>query len=136
MNAISRRILLKRIVLAAAIGVLPASLRRTPRAQTHVLAPRLLACLSRRTSARLLGERYLLEAPQETDAALIATRIAGSARRARALATMDTSSLRRLLAEQQRRDFAAGRTVNVNGWVLSRTEAQLCALAAIERGIG
>ena len=28
-----------------------------------------------------------------------------------------------------RRDFAAGETVHVEGWVLSRTEARLCALA-------
>lgn len=30
-----------------------------------------------------------------------------------------------------RRDFAAGETVHVEGWILSRTEARLCALAAL-----
>ena len=30
-----------------------------------------------------------------------------------------------------REDFATGRTVQVDGWLLSRTEARLCALAAL-----
>ena len=36
-------------------------------------------------------------------------------------------------AEQVRRDFAEGRTVEVQGWVLSVTEARQCALYSLVR---
>jgi hypothetical protein len=38
---------------------------------------------------------------------------------------------RRLLDEQIRDDFAAGRVVVINGWVLSEIEARLCALYSL-----
>jgi hypothetical protein len=37
----------------------------------------------------------------------------------------------RSIEEQIRDDFAAGRTVVVNGWVLSQTEARQCALYSL-----
>jgi len=43
----------------------------------------------------------------------------------------DRNSLRRWVDESQRRDFALGHTVIVNKWILSRTEANLCALIAL-----
>jgi hypothetical protein len=36
-----------------------------------------------------------------------------------------------MLAELVEADFAAGRLANVSGWLLSRTEALLCALAVL-----
>lgn len=38
---------------------------------------------------------------------------------------------RKSIEEQIRDDFAAGRTVVVNGWVLSETEARQCALYSL-----
>ena len=38
---------------------------------------------------------------------------------------------RRSIEEQIRDDFAAGRTVVVNGWVLAETEARQCALYSL-----
>lgn len=35
-----------------------------------------------------------------------------------------------------RSDFAAGETVEVEGWILSRTEARLCALALLSLPVG
>jgi hypothetical protein len=35
------------------------------------------------------------------------------------------------LAQTVQRDFRAQRTVQVEGWIISRTEAQLCALALL-----
>ncbi len=37
----------------------------------------------------------------------------------------------RMLQDRIRSDFATGETVEVDGWILSRTEARLCALAAL-----
>lgn len=38
------------------------------------------------------------------------------------------------VGEAIRADFAAGRTVPLDGWVLSRTEAELCARVALRDG--
>ena len=37
---------------------------------------------------------------------------------------------------QVRADYAGGRTVMLSGWVLSVSEARLCALAALESEVG
>jgi hypothetical protein len=46
-------------------------------------------------------------------------------------AARDPLRLRRALALRTRRDFAEGRTVRVEGWILSRTEARLYAIASL-----
>jgi len=46
------------------------------------------------------------------------------------LATLDPAVLRRRVDHRVRADFGAGRTVSVDGWVLSRTETRLYALIA------
>jgi hypothetical protein len=45
--------------------------------------------------------------------------------------TMDPDALRAALEKQVILDFAAGRIVTVDGWVLSVTEARQCALFSI-----
>jgi hypothetical protein len=48
------------------------------------------------------------------------------------LAAMDGREARRSALRQQAiQDYAAGNIVLVDGWVMSRTEAQLCALVAL-----
>jgi hypothetical protein len=134
MKSLARRKLLQHLVLAALLGALPASLRRAGAgARAEALAARLTGCLSDAGGAYRLGAAYLVVAPEEADRARLALHIAGGAARARALARRDTPDLRRWLRGRQRRDFAAGRTVEVAGWVLSRTEARLCALVALAR---
>ena len=77
--------------------------------------------------ARALGARYRQMVPRENDADALRAAIQGGAR----------SQLRRLwvpppsVADQVRDDFAAGRTVVVNGWVLAVTEARQCALLSL-----
>jgi hypothetical protein len=39
--------------------------------------------------------------------------------------------LRRLIDMKRRHDFSIGNTVTVDGWLLARTEARLCALATL-----
>lgn len=47
--------------------------------------------------------------------------------------SMDEAVLRRAIAISISDDFARGSTVSADGWFLSRTEAQLCALAELGR---
>lgn len=75
-------------------------------------------------SARRIGQAYLQSAPEDAD-------------RDRLLADLfprlepEAGDRRDSFAARCRQDFADGATVRVDGWVLSRTEARLCALAAL-----
>ena len=78
---------------------------------------------------RAIGESYRRMVPAERDAAALRAAIHGR-----------PPILVRLLgvprvapAELVRRDFTEGRTVEVQGWVLSVTEARQCALYSLAR---
>jgi hypothetical protein len=74
-------------------------------------------------SARRIGERLLARdaAPLDQAASLRVKLTAADGRAAR----------RSALRQQAAQDYARGNVVLVDGWVLSRTEAQLCALVAL-----
>ena len=84
-----------------------------------------------RRSAASVGEEYLRLHPTEDDDAQLVRRLAGG-REAEweRLAASDPAAFRERVRARHRDDFAAGRTVALRGWVLSETEARLCALAA------
>jgi hypothetical protein len=79
--------------------------------------------------ARLVGGAYLRCAPQENAVALLGTLAALTKDRGR-LDAVEKGQLGKLIALQRQHEFAAGETVYVDGWILSRTEAQICALVA------
>jgi len=76
-----------------------------------------------------VGRAYLHLAPEEADAAWLRQLLdlpAGAS--ALTLPGLE----RERLAARQSEDFRTGEAVLVQGWVLSRTEARLCALAALQ----
>ena len=91
----------------------------------------LLSILEQPGSAYTIGLAYLDSLPLRTrDADQLANAIvcavgcdAGTMR--------STEALRKQISIRVRKDFAEGAVVIVAGWVLSETEAQLCALAAL-----
>lgn len=72
-----------------------------------------------RAAARRVGRAYLRRHPAEADVALL-----------RAALAADLGDPERLRA-RVRGDFEREAVVRVQGWVLSRTEARLCALEAL-----
>ena len=79
-------------------------------------------------SAEAIGSRYLAQYPHKRDPdALIAELDLPSPESGR----HDRASLKSRINVSQRRDFAMGNTVIVDKWILSRTEANLCALIAL-----
>lgn len=72
-----------------------------------------------------LGEAYVRAHPHERDADTLVHAL----RRAGVTATGG----RRAMAAATRHDFASGNTVDIDGWLLSRTEARVCALAWVRR---
>lgn len=121
-KSIDRRGLLAAVAAAAAAALLP-----------KPAAAALQATLARRIArvgaeASEVGARYLRAEPTEADLAALEARLAERLHAAR-------GGLPMRLAEAARADFRRGDVVLVDGWVLSRTEARVCAVAhLIESG--
>jgi hypothetical protein len=96
------------------------------------LSLHLTALLRHRESARIIGREYLRQYPHESDtqmlAGLIATACGGCDAPLLEAAEKEPQSL---LEQTLRRDFEAEKVVKIQGWILSTTEARLCALAAL-----
>ena len=95
------------------------------------LSNRLNDLFTAKESARVVGRRYLQLFPHEADPHLLTRLICRSERRYARLTRVDGPTLRDVLARQQRQDFRNRRIVTIDGWMLSETEARLCAIAAL-----
>lgn len=91
-----------------------------PRERNRGTRGALASLLPHAASAAAVGARYLRDHPEERDAALPLASAPPREPRAQA-------RLRRQLRRESARDFQRGAVVRVDGWVLSRTEARLCA---------
>ena len=81
-------------------------------------------------SARRIGATYL---QQHGDAALRQIDLRSIVGTASPAATRDNRREHlKVIRTRIRRDFAEGRTVNVDGWILSETEVALCVVAALQ----
>jgi hypothetical protein len=137
MNGISRRTLLKQLAVGGLLAAVPVS--RAWSAAPDLFGPlatRLVNVLSSTHSAEVIGQRYLALATEPANVSVLAARVAGDTAGYLRLCSAGSQQLRALLAQQQRSDFAEGRTVNVDGWILSVTEARVCAIAAVTGKMG
>jgi hypothetical protein len=87
--------------------------------------------LRHRESARHVGRAYLEVQPREADVPRLVVAILGDLATRLPHREIPGGTLARLLDERIRHDFAEGWLVSVGGWMLSRTEARLCALAEL-----
>ena len=128
----SRRWLL---LAAAAAWSLPAPLAAAPAGAGAM--PRLRGLMGPPESARVIGSAYLERFPQEAEASTLLDLILdGLALAEPEAAALGGAALRFRLADRLRSDFADGRVVDVGGWLLSRTEARLCAAWALPGAAG
>ncbi|MFZ5778641.1 MAG: hypothetical protein ACOY4R_00355 [Pseudomonadota bacterium] len=120
--ATSRRRLLSSLILTV-VAFPSTSAMSTRREGVTALLPHLHA-------ARLIGSHYLALVPQERSAARLSESVFGDID-----AAVDgpdaLAHLRRLVDARRHRDFSTGDTVILNGWLLARTEARLCALSTL-----
>lgn len=125
-NRMPRRAILA--ALAAAVAAVSTRAGWANGPAIEALEPgRLLSDLD---GARTIGTRYLQQSPEEARPEVLARCLfPGAAGTACGPAALDR--LRQALDEQRRRDFTAGDTVLIDGWILARTEARLCALASL-----
>jgi hypothetical protein len=93
---------------------------------------RLAGLLRYEHAARPLGREYLRVMPREASQKVLTARVVE--RLPGGLRTLDEAGdgrLRELLLQATVKDFGDLETVELQGWVLARTEARLCALAAL-----
>ena len=84
------------------------------------------------TAAARVGAAYLKVVPEENDRNVLLERLAGPRLDEwERLAREDEAALGDALRAQVREDFRGGRVIRLHGWLLARTEARLCALAAL-----
>jgi hypothetical protein len=96
------------------------------------LAERLAGLIAHRDSARAVGRAYLDGVPEESSVSRLVDRIAADLPEGRrTVRDASEADLRQLLAASIRSDFEQDRIVEVDGWVLSPTEARLYALTAL-----
>jgi len=109
---------------AAAVGGLrwSATQWRTALGQVTARLPHATGVIGR-------GTEYLTRVPEEADVATLTTRLIGD--RTFNLVGIDSDQLVRRLDRQIADDFSTERVLFLGGWMLSRTELRLCALATL-----
>ena len=96
------------------------------------LRAKLTALFIHQESAQAIGHAYLQRYPQEADIRTLEDQIAQGIPGGRTLlATTGKPEISKLLTDRIRQDFATDQVVKVQGWILSITEARLCALTAL-----
>jgi hypothetical protein len=133
-HAISRRAALKFALAAAATMFVRAHVPGVALfQQAQALVPtQLAALLAHPQSAKVIGIEYLRAYPGEADMDMLLDLIVSQLGASDAgLFASAEHQLRERLDTSIRADFAADRIVKLHGWVLSATEARLCALIAL-----
>jgi hypothetical protein len=98
-------------------------------------APRaLLRLVGDRHSAETVGRAYLAgHAASQGIGDLCAAIMSSLQLDDAALRNLDRKTLQRLFRYRVQQEFAKGNVVSVQGWILSRVEAQVCALARLSK---
>ncbi len=99
------------------------------RSRPESTAQRMTWAFGDRSYARSIGAKYLADRPSEGSVTLLTSLIEARIPR-QAVVTCPATAVS-VTSRVARDDFVAGRTVWVDGWLLSATEARLCALATL-----
>jgi hypothetical protein len=133
-QTVTRRGFLAGLAYLSSFGILQAGwFVGWPRNGTdNALASRLADYYVDKVSAKVVGLEYLRSVPEEARADRLVDLICSTNKQQ--FAEVDDQTLKDLLLVRQREEFTEDRIVTVRGWILSRTECRLCALAAVAQG--
>jgi hypothetical protein len=128
----SRRGFLRGLSAGAALSLsAPLAAALVACAREGVLRGPLAGFFDAAAGAASVGREVLAARPEEADADTLVRRLVEGERARFEAAAADPEKLAALLRERHRADFESGRVRPVRGWILSDTEARLCALAAL-----
>lgn len=115
----------RNFVLLASAGIVAVSIPAVnyffysvPDYDTKLSVPQLLSLIWDDETIRATGAKYLEKFPEENSERALA----------KALFANSANQSYEKLEEKTKVDFAEGNTVVIEGWLLSKTEAQQCAL--------
>lgn len=111
---------------AGAAGLVLAPSLPAASVEVQLARPRLLAVLRDEQLLREIGKRYRQIVPAENDSASLTQALLREA------PALESARLQAHVAARVQTDFAEGRTVTLNGWVLAVTEARQCALMSLQ----
>lgn len=121
----------RRFMLFAAALVIPSAVAGISWIQSSWLRRTVVGMLlSDLSGAEEIGRRYLTSTPEENDPALLAANLFPEHRDV-PHAPSDVAAMLRQLQTRRQQEFGAGDTVLLDGWIVARSEARLCALATI-----
>jgi hypothetical protein len=128
---ISRRSILLPTAIAIASPFSFGRALRSPKARAIKAEMRLRALIPNPVDARPIGIAYVALFPREADVTALTESVLSSlSLNDYALAALDDRSLSDLVRRRVLADFEQSCTVEIKGWILSRTEARLYALWA------
>jgi hypothetical protein len=119
------------ILAAAALGACFTAARASPfaSAESCDAAIRLRSLIPAPGSGREIGRVYLAKCPEEAGASALTPLILSSLSLEEGdVAGLEFQALSAKVAMRVRSDFEQGDIVDIDGWILSRTETRLCAL--------
>lgn len=131
MTHLTRRQALVYLGGIAVAGLIPGTaIQATPSRSVVTAAMELFGKLETRVSAALIGQAYLRRYPSENNAETLLHALDFMV--GRNPADADVTVLARWYAERISQDFESVNVVNVDGWVLSRTEARVFGLLSLQ----
>ena len=139
MMSFSRRALMRCagwLALSGSTTVRANALGTERAADSSAAAERLLEVYHRPESAAQIGLAYLKAGPQTQSADEMVNAVVARLGVSPRLDAMTNAELKDGIALAVRDDFAAMRTIEVDGWILAETEVRLCALTALLGDVG
>ena len=120
-------------IAATALAALPAGAAMSHAATTSgsSFESELARLFSTPQHAIDIGKRYLQLNPEKADRRALLNDLFGRS----SISSKSRSSLAGLVSVWQERDFRDGVVVVLDGWILARAEASLCALLYLQQGI-
>ena len=109
-----------------------ASIEQNTNIKASLLANKLLCGFKCHISARKIGYEYLIITPNEANIEVLLNHLCKlGGEEKRTLYNSSDNVIKTILREKSCRDFRNEQVVNIRGWILSKTEARLCALAML-----
>lgn len=127
-----RSFLILSVMSSAAYSIPLASCRSRNTTWNKTLAqPIFLSHICDAKTIQEIGNAYRAQVPEEAKADDLYDLLTIDSGGKSISSSLDSTQISSLLSENINREYAAGKTVNVKGWVISTTEARQCALSTL-----
>ena len=121
-----RRSFVQKVISAGAISTMPSGWFAIINQELNPFArPELLSILDDPQAVNEIGKAYLRRHPAAQNPNALIAYIDAK------IDYKHTGEIQAVISRQIKSDFAHGNTIQLNGWILSQTEAQQCALYSL-----